>query len=209
MRVILRSQVVTDFDARARTWDADAAKGERARRVAELILRDARLRSDARVLEYGCGTGLLGFALRPHVGAITLADTSREMLAVAREKIAAMGAKNATTVELDLTAGPLPAARYDLVCTLLTLHHIADVDAILNRFHMLLSPGGTVCIADLDEEDGSFHVPGAVAHNGFDRAELAGRLQRAGFENVRFTTCCEVAKGGRQYPAFTALADKR
>jgi len=204
-----RSEGVTDFDARARTWDADPARIDRAQRVAELILRDARLGPDARVLEYGCGTGLLGLALRPHVGAITLADTSREMLAVAREKIAAMGAKNATTLELDLTAGPVPAARYDLVCTLLTLHHIADVDALLERFHELLSPGATVCIADLDEEDGSFHGPGAVAHDGFDRAELAARLQRAGFENVRFTTCCEVVKDGRRYPAFAALADRR
>ena len=47
--------------------------------------------------------------------------------------------------------------RFDLVYTLMTLHHIPDTAKILGSFQALLQPGGVLCIADLDKEDGSFH----------------------------------------------------
>ncbi len=200
---------MTDFDAKARTWDADPAKGERAQRVAEAIAREAPVAPWMTVLEYGCGTGLLGLALQPRVRQVTLADSSREMLAVVREKIAAAGIGNATAVEVDLASdGPLDA-RFDLVCTLMTLHHIADTDRILRRFHELLRPGGILCVSDLDREDGAFHGPGFDGHNGFSRDDLGARFRRAGFRDVRFSTPCEVTKpvGGveRRFPIFLAV----
>ncbi len=205
---------MTDFDASARTWDSDPSKVERAERVADAIRRGAPLTSSMTVLEYGCGTGLLGFALQPHVRRLVLADTSREMLAVLREKIAAAGAGNMEPVLLDLLAGPPPDPRYDAVCTLLTLHHIADTDAILRRFHEVLSPGGVACISDLDAEDGSFHGAGFDGHDGFDRGDLGARLERAGFVDVRFSTPHAIVKrtaSGEQrtYPLFLAIARKR
>ncbi len=197
---------MTNFDAKARTWDSDPAKVERAERVAEAIRHEVPVSPSANVLEYGCGTGLLGFALQPHVRQLTLADASREMLAVLREKIAATGASNMTPVLLDLLRDPAPSSRYDLVCTLLTLHHITDVDALLARFHALVAPGGTLCISDLDTEDGSFHGAGFDGHNGFDRTDLGQRLERAGFRDVSFTTPLSVERGGRTYPLFLAVA---
>jgi 2-polyprenyl-3-methyl-5-hydroxy-6-metoxy-1,4-benzoquinol methylase len=200
---------MSDFDAKARTWD-DPAKVERARRVADVIA--ARVPDLARrdVLEYGSGTGLLGFALQPRVASLTLADASREMTAVAREKIAASGVRDVVAVQLDLTAGPAPAARHDLVCTLLTLHHIADTGAILRRFHELLAPGGILCVSDLEEEDGSFHPPGAAAHAGFRPEALAGQLEDAGFVDVRTERVGEIDKetaaGRRRFPLFLAIA---
>lgn len=204
---------MTDFDAKARTWDADPAKVERARRVGEAIERAVALRPSMAVLEYGCGTGLLGFALLPRVGSVTFADSSREMLAVVREKIAALRAPGAKAVHLDLSTGAPPAERYDLVCTLMTLHHVADTEALLRRFHDLLSPGGIACIVDLDEEGGAFHEPGFQGHNGFDRAELARQLGRAGFAGVRITTAYEMTKetsaGPRRFPLFLATATRK
>jgi ubiquinone/menaquinone biosynthesis C-methylase UbiE len=200
---------MSDFDARARTWDADPTKVERAERVAEALLREVPVQPWMHVFEYGCGTGLLGFALQPHVKHVTLADTSREMLAVLREKIAAGGATNMTPLMLDLLGPAVPDERYDLVCTLLTLHHIPDTDGILARFHQVLAPGGVVCVSDLEAEDGSFHGPGADVHHGFDRNDLARRMARAGFESVRLTTPWTVARHGRDYPLFLAIARRR
>lgn len=200
------------FDSRARTWDADPAKVERAERVGDAIAAAVPGLSRMSVLEYGCGTGLLGFALQPKVVHVTLADSSREMLAVVREKIQARGASNLAPLELDLAAGPTLQARYDLVCTLLTLHHIADVDGVLGKFLELLAPGGVLCISDLDAEDGSFHGPGFTGHHGFDRGDLGARIERAGFRNVRFTTVHEVEKvtgaGARSFPLFLAIAER-
>lgn len=204
--------VTSDFDARARTWDDDPAKHDRALRVANAIAAQVLDLSGRSVLDYGCGTGLLGFALRPRVARVTFADASREMLAVVSEKIAAGGVRDAEVLPLDLASDPLPAARFDLVCTLMTLHHVADVDRILRDFRALLAPGGVLCVSDLDAEDGSFHGVGADVHRGFDRADLASRLGKAGFEGIRFSTPCEVRKetpsGPRIYPIFLAIAGR-
>jgi ubiquinone/menaquinone biosynthesis C-methylase UbiE len=200
----------TEFDARARTWDEDAAKRERARRVAEAIQARVPTLAGKTVLEYGAGTGLLGLALQPLVAEVTLADVSRGMLAVAEEKIASAGLGNARTLRVDLTADPVPELSFDVVCTLMTMHHIPDTDRVLAAFHRLLRPGGFLCIADLDREDGSFHGAGFTGHDGFDRAELRARLERSGFRDVQFETVFEVSRataaGTREFPVFLATA---
>lgn len=197
------------FDARAATWDDDPAKVHRAMTVAGAFLEAMPL-GGRRVLEYGCGTGLLGFALQPHAGFITLADSSEGMLAVLRAKVQAGGYANLVPVKLDLMADPLPTEPFDLVCSLMVMHHIPDTAGILARFHALLAPGGWVALADLDLEDGSFHGPGAEVHPGFDREAFRARLAEAGFADIRITTAFEVVRdhpgGARSYPAFLALA---
>jgi 2-polyprenyl-3-methyl-5-hydroxy-6-metoxy-1,4-benzoquinol methylase len=199
-----------DFDAKAKTWDADLEKHERARRVADAIRAAVPDLAQRSVLEIGAGTGLLGLSLQPHAAHVTLTDTSREMLAVAAEKVRAAGLANVTTTLLDLTSGPPPEARWDLACSLMTLHHIPDTAGLLRTLHALLAPGGVVALADLDAEDGSFHGAGVDVHHGFDRAVLAAQLERAGFREVRLSTAFEVRKaterGERAYPAFLAIA---
>ena len=198
------------FDASAATWDDDPAKVERARAVADAILREVKLDPAMRALELGAGTGLLGFMLRPSIGELTLADVSDGMLAVAAAKIAAAGDPRVRAVRLDLVADPLPAERFDLVFSLMTLHHIPDTDAVLRRLHDVLAPSGTLCIADLDAEDGSFHGAGFDGHHGFDRVRLGAQARAAGFATVAFTTAYVMRKasGGveRSYPIFLLVA---
>ncbi len=202
---------MNEFDVKARGWDDDPAKVDRARRVADLVAARVPILAHARVLEVGAGTGLLGFALRDRAAHVTMADSSEEMLAVAREKLRAQGACNVDVMELDLVEGPFPAARFEVVCALLVLHHVPDTEALLRRLHQALEPGGYLCLSDLDAEDGSFHGHGSHVHRGFDRARLGEALQRAGFTDVRFETAFEIQKpvhGGevRSFPAFLAVA---
>ncbi len=202
---------MNEFDAKARSWDADPAKADRARKVADLVAARVPILARARVLEVGAGTGLLGFALRDRVAHVTLADSSTEMLAVAREKLRAQGPCNVDVMALDLVDGPLPPERFDVVCALLVLHHVPDTEALLRRLFQALEPGGYLCLSDLDREDGSFHGHGNVPHEGFDRARLAEALARAGFTDLRFEDAFEIEKpvhGGqlRRFPAFLALA---
>lgn len=201
-----------DFDEKAQEWDNDPVKLERAAAVAAAIRNRVRLSPDLSALEYGCGTGLLSFALSRELGSITLADSSAGMLAVLREKIAASGADRLRPMRLDLTVDPLPAERYDLIYTLMTLHHVSDVDRILRDFSALLRPDGALCIADLDREDGSFHGAGFDGHHGFEREALQDQLARAGFGEIQFDTCYMMRKpqgeGVREYPVFLAVARK-
>ncbi len=200
----------SEFDAKARTWDQDASKTDRARRVADAMAARIPGLAGARVLEYGAGTGLLGFALQGRAGHVTLADNSAEMLAVAREKLQASGVGNMEVLALDLSTGPAPAARWDVVCSLLVLHHVADVDGLLVRLRGVLAPGGHLCISDLDAEDGSMHGQGFTGHCGFDRVTMLASLRRAGFHDVHIETAFELEKPvrgvPRRFPAFLATA---
>jgi 2-polyprenyl-3-methyl-5-hydroxy-6-metoxy-1,4-benzoquinol methylase len=132
------------------------------------------------------------------------------MLEVVDEKIAAQGVTNMTTLQLDLMADPAPTQRFDLIVTAMTLHHVPNTDRILSIFHDLLNSGGYLCIADLDQEDGSFHGPEIDVHHGFDRAALSRRTVQAGFAAMQFQTVFSIAKerdsGTQDYPVFLMTA---
>lgn len=205
---------MTNFDERAKDWDSDPAKVERARVLADVIRAAIPLSTNMSALEYGCGTGLLSFALQSDLGQITLADTSQGMLDVLGEKIAAAGMTNMHPVKLDLATDPLPAQRYHLTYSLLTLHHIHDAQGILSKFHALLEPGGFLLISDLDKEDGSFHTDGTTdVHLGFERGELQQWAEAAGFENVSFSTAFAIQKkingAEKTFPVFLMSAQKK
>jgi len=204
---------MTNFDERAKDWDSDPNKVERARAVAGTIRRVIPLKSDMKALEYGCGTGLLSFALQSDLGQITLADTSQGMLDVLKEKIVTAGVTNMHPVRLDLASDPFPTEEYDLTYSLMTLHHIHDVNDMVVKFCDLLVPNGYLLVADLDKEDGSFHTDGTSdVHLGFDREELQRIVEDAGFGSVTFLTAHEIKKkiGNEEktFPVFLMTAQK-
>ena len=208
-----KDKVVLDsahFDSKARQWDENPVFQDRANQIAAAIVTAIPLNSTMRALDYGSGTGMLSFPLQEKLGHITLKDTSAGMLAVVKEKIAAWGIVNMATRLMDLTAAPIPGERYDLIYSSMTLHHIPDTNAILKAFHTLLNPGGWLCIADLDQEDGSFHGIQVDVHHGFDRDALAAQAAQAGFADILFSTVFEIVKtteaGSRAYPVFLLLA---
>jgi 2-polyprenyl-3-methyl-5-hydroxy-6-metoxy-1,4-benzoquinol methylase len=208
---------MTNFDERAKDWDSDPKKVERALAVAEAIrsaiplTRETTAKMSA--LEYGCGTGLLSFAFQADLGQITLADTSEGMLEVLSEKITSSGVTNMHPMRLDLSTDPLPAEQFDLTYSLMTLHHIEDAKGILKEFHALLAPSGILCIADLDKEDGTFHTDGTTdIHLGFERSELQTWVEDAGFTDVKFSTAYDIKKKiddvEKIFPVFLLTARK-
>lgn len=199
---------ITDFDARAETWD-DANKIQRAEEVAAAMRRMVPLSRSMKALEYGAGTGLLSFFLRDALGPITLADSSAGMRAVAERKIAAAKAAGMRVVDLDLMRDPVPAERYDLIFSTMTLHHVPDVPRVLGVFQSMLNPGGWLCHADLDAEDGSFHGPEVDVHHGFERDTIRRWLAAAGLVDVSIGDCGAIENGGRRYPVFIAVCRKR
>jgi len=196
------------FDQAAATWDLEAMRVALAHGVARAIAARVPLSKDMTLLDFGCGTGLVSLELAPQVGSITGADTSPGMLMTLAEKAQAQG--------LSLRLIPLEAAGptdlggpYHLIVSGMTLHHVADVPALLGRFIQQLHPGGRVALADLDEEDGSFHGDSTgVHHRGFQRATLQAWLEDAGFEDIHLETATTPLKAGKPYPVFLATAKK-
>lgn len=196
------------FDEKSATWDDDPAKVERAAKVADAVRQALPLGPSVRLLEYGAGTGLVSQALRAAVGPITMADTSTGMRDVMQAKIDTGLITNAQVSDIDLAAGPVNEAheRFDLIVTVLALHHIPDLEPVLENCAALLAPGGHLAIVDFDREDGSFHGDGFAGHHGFDHDALTADLEHAGFSDVNFQPCHHVIRDGRSYPMFLALA---
>ncbi len=197
------------FDEAAATWDEDEAKVERARVVAEVLAEALPLDSSTRLFEYGAGTGLVTQALGDAVGPVTLADLSTGMREVMAGKVAAGTLPSDARIwDLDLAQADPPDERFDLVVTVLTLHHIAELDRVLRGFFSLLDDGGHVAIVDLEEEDGSFHGEGFGGHHGFARADLQEQLEAAGFTDVGFRPCHHIERETGTYPMFLATATR-
>jgi 2-polyprenyl-3-methyl-5-hydroxy-6-metoxy-1,4-benzoquinol methylase len=187
-----------DFDKEAGTWDEQPARVQLAKDVTDAVARQVILRADMEVLDFGCGTGLLTLRLAPRVKSITGVDTSRGMLNVLGAKIARQNLTNVKTLLLDLEAGEALPDRYDLIVSNMTLHHIREVGPLLDRFYKAISPGGHLCLCDLDSDDGLFHDDNqGVFHQGFDRAVLCRAFMDAGFEDVQAITAAEVTKPTR------------
>lgn len=200
------------FDARARQWNDNPIFQQRGLKIADAVRKAVPLHRSMSALDYGCGTGLLSFPLKDELGTILLADSSSGMLDVVAEKIAAQGVTNMTPMKLDLLIDPAPAQKFDLIVTAMTLHHVPDTNHILRVFHDILNPGGYLCIADLDQEDGSFHGPEVDVHHGFDQADLGRRTAMAGFADPQFQTVFTITKeretGAQDYPVFLMMAQR-
>ena len=201
---------MSTFDEKARDWDTPDRQARAL--VVVAAIRDAiPLTTDMRAIDIGAGTGLLGIALAPHVGEVVLAEPSAGMLEVANDKLSAVDRTNVRAVRFDLVADPPPDAPFDLVVSLLVLHHLEDTAGALAAIARLLRPGGYLALADLDTEDGTFHDADAegIHHHGFDRAHLGDLARAAGFTDVDFRTAVTIEDEGRRYPLFLLVGRRR
>ena len=198
------------FDEAAATWDAEPRRIELARAVGEAILRHVQPTQDMDVLDYGCGTGLLGLFLLPHVRSVTGGDSSPGMLRIVDDKIRTGGLERMRVERLDLGHDPVPNSRYHLIAANMVMHHVDEIDMVVTAFCQMLLPGGFLAIADLDTEPGLFHGPEvaqSVYHHGFDRHAFMDRLCRRGLVGVKDVTahviCKPIASGEiREFPVF-------
>jgi SAM-dependent methyltransferase len=202
-----------DFDAVARTWDEEPRRLRLASEVAIAMQRAVALSPKSEALDIGCGTGLVTLALAPHVGVITGADGSREMLDVLDEKARSHGIENVRTAKIDLNVAAPLGGSYDLVVSSMTLHHVRNIDALFGRILEALRPGGFAALADLEPDGGAFHANNTgVFHFGFDPADIGRRLERVGFSDVRLSHAAiitkEIAGAPRDFRVFLAVATR-
>lgn len=197
------------FDQAAATWDQADRRVVLARDVTRAITQQLPLSKEKSVLDFGCGTGLVTMELAPQVGSISGADTSTGMLKALEEKAKAAGIL-VRLIPLDEAGTAALGGPYHLIVSSMTLHHILDVPALFQHFARQLRPGGRVALADLDEEDGSFHEKGVhIHHRGFRRELVKAWLQEAGFQDIRLETATTTQKDGKDYSVFLATAQMR
>ena len=184
----------------ARFWNRFARRYARMKVPDETSYRHkldrtrAYLTPDARVLEFGCGTGTTALHHAPHAAHIRAIDFAPEMIEIAREKAAAQDAAN-----VEFAVGRLedePAAPvWDMVMAHSVLHLVPDRDGAIAKAHAILKPGGhfvssTICLSDglwfmrplIPVMRLAGYAPARVAF--FGAADLRAAIRAAGFEIV-------------------------
>ena len=203
-----------NFDEKAKEWDKDPQKVERAKLFAEEIIKFLGNKRLENALEFGSGTGLVSFQMKDNFNSITLADNSPGMMHELSEKIIKEKISNMKPLLLDVLSGNSRLAGFDIIYTLLTLHHIKDISKAFEIFNSMVRPGGYLCIGDLVTEDGSFHHkdPEFDGHKGFDPNEIKEQLTRNGFKPELEKVFSVIEKEYRQvtkkYPVFLIIAQK-
>ena len=149
------------------------------------------------VLDVGCGTGLCFEQVRGRVGAegaIIGIDASREMLAMAAERVAARGWNNVVLVQAPVEEAVLPAvADHALFCA---THDVLQSEAALDNVLAHVRDGGTVAATGgkwappwafaLNAGLLTLHSPFVRDFTGFDRpwGRLEPRLARMRVQEI-------------------------
>lgn len=200
---------VNAFDEAAASWDSAAYRVERARLVAERIIGIAGSCACGRVLDFGCGTGLLGFHFANSAESMVFADTSVGMLEQVSQKAREQNLAKVSTLLLEDNG---LEGEYDLIVSLMALHHIPDHEGAIRDLAGHLSPGGILFLCDLESEDGSFHGESVVPHNGFNPCDIVKSLSGCGLQDASSSTAHvdrKLIEGViHEYPLFLAHARK-
>jgi demethylmenaquinone methyltransferase/2-methoxy-6-polyprenyl-1,4-benzoquinol methylase len=199
--------VRTMFDRIAPVYDLmnrlmSAGLDQRWRRMAA----DAVVRPGDRVLDACCGTGDLALAAQAAGGDVTGLDFSERMLERARVK--------SSTIEWirgDLLELPFDDASFDAATVGFGIRNVADLQGGLGELARVLRPGGRLAILEITQPRGLLRpfyklwfdglvplagklLPGGSAYSYLPASvrrfpgpdELAGLLERTGFQNVRY-----------------------
>jgi SAM-dependent methyltransferase len=157
--------------------------------LADEILR-ARLGAAPRLLDAGCGDGLLSLALakRHPDWSVVGVDQREDLLRGAGERARGRGLANVRFEAADLTA-PLPESGFDAVVALECLHEIPDDQGALAAMAGALRPGGLL-VLQVPDRDWRPVLPGSSGiwreeiRHGYGEDELAAMLRAAGLEPV-------------------------
>jgi ubiquinone/menaquinone biosynthesis C-methylase UbiE len=173
------------YDRRWRRYNA------RTHDLVEPRVRRLGLPAGARLLDVGCGTGLLLARLAPTLPGAFLAGVDRDpaMLTQARSRL-----PDGAILRASAGALPFAPASFDAAVSSSSLHFWPDPGAGLRELHRILRPGGRLVLLDWSADPLTMRLLERwvrlrdPAHRRIvSGAELAGLLEGAGFTGVRVT----------------------
>lgn len=196
---------MSHFNQVANSWDTPE-KIRQSEVYGKKIKFFLRSNSPLKVLEIGCGTGLLGSQFIEDKNQLIGIDTSHGMLNVFNQKF--QSTNNAKGLLLNLETDVLTENNFDLVISSMAFHHLKSPIDILKKVKPLLNENAKIAIIDLDQEDGSFHPDPAnmgVYHFGFSSDQLNLWAKEVGLKFINRSIVNVVSKNDKTYPIFLAI----
>jgi len=165
------------------------------------VLREVGLKAGMRVLDLACGPGVVTTLLAEMVTPADVigVDLSEDLLNEARAYLKSRGTTNATFQQGDVYSLDESLGLFDFIYTRFLFQHLADPKQALSKILPRLSPGGRLCVVDIDDAWLTLHPEPAgfqrftkraaegQSRSGGDRnvgRKLGGMLQEAGLEQV-------------------------
>jgi 2-polyprenyl-6-hydroxyphenyl methylase/3-demethylubiquinone-9 3-methyltransferase len=154
------------------------------------IERATELR-EARVVDVGCGGGILSEAMALRGAKVLGIDLSQAVLEVAElHAIESNAAVEYRSISAEELAAAQPSA-FDLVTCMEMLEHVPDPEAAIAALAALVKPGGDVIVSTLNRKPQAF----AIAILGAEY--IARMLPRGTHEYLKFIRPSELARWGR------------
>ena len=159
-------------------------------------VRDRTSLAGARVLDVGCGAGLLSEALAREGAQVTALDLAPELIEVARLHLLESGLQVDYRLQsVEQLAAEEPSS-FDAITCMEMLEHVPDPGAIVRACATLLKPGGRLFLSTLNRTPAAFAVAivgaeyvarllpkGTHDYKQFIKpSELAGWLRAAGLQ---------------------------
>jgi ubiquinone/menaquinone biosynthesis C-methylase UbiE len=196
------------YDRWAHVWNLARCTNGSIYRTALSLLDETH----ERVLDVGCGTGLMSARLTASGRRVTGIDLSAAMIARARRRRGV----NHEFIEGDAENLPVASGSFDAVVNLISFHHYPNPTRALAEFHRVLRPGGRLVLIAFDRQ--SRYITLTQRTNRWTR-DIAGEswqktseealalVRAAGFANVEIRpvqywikTFAVVAESGRKIP---------
>ena len=194
------------FKEKSKDWDKGDVQVNGAKVIADAIKEQVALSNDMELIDFGVGTGLLGFEIAKSIKQMHGVDISQSML----EKLKAKNSNELNIIPYyqDIIKNPLDDI-FDGLISSMTLHHVEDLKLFFETIHKNIKDDGFIAIADLETEDGTFHSDNTgVFHFGFNKDELISIVKNSGFKNIKFENINTINKPQRDFGVFLLTAFK-
>lgn len=109
----------------------------------DLILNEFGIKSKNRVLDLGCGNGLLTFPISEVCKNVVGLDISLNMIANAKKKDITNTIK---WIQMDVLKYSFPYMYYDLIITYESIHLFPNIESVVKKCEKSLKSGGFLCM---------------------------------------------------------------
>ena len=169
------------FRRQGAAWDESSELGLSSAVMEDTLLALLPEGKLGRVLDIGTGTGRLLERLAPRISFGLGIDASREMLALARARLADAAYRHCRVQLADMYRLPQADANFDLVVLQMVLHYAEEPAAVLHEAARVLRPEGWLVVVDLAPHD-RVDIAAKLAHRwqGFAEARMTALLRAAG-----------------------------
>jgi ubiquinone/menaquinone biosynthesis C-methylase UbiE len=199
------------FDEAAKTWDQKQSSIDSSEACVQNLLKNIKLKDNANILDYGCGTGFISFSLRTETNNITGMDYSTGMIEQFNKKASELNHSNIKAIQHNMNEEELPKDEFDLIISSMTMHHIKDTNMFARKCYDTLKKDAIVCINDLEEEDGTFHQKhknDGVHHFGYEKEKICKIFEDQGFVIISCNSVYIHERNDKEYPLFNLIAQK-